>query len=96
MREVANYCIIDALRCQELLVKLSVINDYREVASIAYVSLFDAHYRTNGMKVRNLLGAYAVKRNIVFSTRVCENIEKVKYPAHTFFCLKKVSRRKGQ
>src|SRR5256885_5546681 len=30
MREVANYCIIDALRCQELLVKLSVINDYRK------------------------------------------------------------------
>ncbi|PKK58785.1 hypothetical protein RhiirC2_795764 [Rhizophagus irregularis] len=51
MREVVNYCIIDALRCQELLVKLSVINDYREVASIAYVSLFDAHYHANGMKV---------------------------------------------
>ena len=42
MREVANYCIIDTLRCQELLVKLSVINDYREVASIAYVS-FSTH-----------------------------------------------------
>ena len=41
MHEVANYCIIDALRCQELVVKRNVINDYREVASIAYVSLFD-------------------------------------------------------
>ncbi|CAI2187613.1 17687_t:CDS:2, partial [Funneliformis geosporum] len=30
MHKVANYCIIDALRCQELLVKLSQINDYRE------------------------------------------------------------------
>ena len=67
MREVANYCIIDALRCQELLVKLSVINYYREVASIAYVSLFDAHYRANGMKVRNLLDAYAIKRDIVLA-----------------------------
>ncbi|CAI2187674.1 3248_t:CDS:2, partial [Funneliformis geosporum] len=47
MREVANYCIIDALRCQELLVKLSIINDYREVAFIAYVSFFDAHYCAN-------------------------------------------------
>jgi len=89
MREVANYCIIDALHCQELLVKLSVINDYREVASIAYVSLFDAHYRANGMKVRNLLGAYAVKRDIVFSTRVCENIEKGKYPGAYVFPPKK-------
>ena len=49
MREVAHYCITDALRCQELLVKLSQINDYREVASIAYVSLFDSHYRANGI-----------------------------------------------
>ncbi|CAB5208415.1 unnamed protein product [Rhizophagus irregularis] len=80
MREVAYYCIIDALRCQELLVNQSIINDYREVASIAYVSLFDAHYRANGMKVRNLLGAYAVKRDMVISTRVHENIEKGKYP----------------
>ncbi len=89
MREVANYCIIDALRCQELLVKLSVINDYKEVASIAYVSLFDAHYRANGMKVQNLLDAYAVKRDIVFSTRVCENIEKGKYLGAYVFLPKK-------
>src|SRR5436305_15228160 len=89
MCEVANYCIIDVLHCQELLVKLSVINDYREVASIAYVSLFDAHYRANGMKVRNLLGAYAIKRDIVFSTRVCENIEKGKYPGAYIFLPKK-------
>ncbi|CAI2200279.1 6042_t:CDS:2, partial [Funneliformis geosporum] len=85
MREVANYCIIDALRCQELLVKLSQINNYREVASIAHVSLFDSHYRTNRMKVRNLLDAYAFKRNMVFSSRVCENIEKGKYPGAYVF-----------
>ncbi|CAI2185525.1 16509_t:CDS:2, partial [Funneliformis geosporum] len=86
MCEIANYCIINALRCQELLIKLSVINDYREVASIAYVSLSNTHYYVNRMKVRNLLGAYAIKRNIVFSTRVCENIEKGKYPdAYVFF-----------
>src|SRR6266542_2603555 len=56
MHKVANYCIIDALHCQELIIKYNVINDYREVISIAYVSLFDTHYRANGMKVRNLLG----------------------------------------
>ena len=85
MCEVAHYCIIDALRCQELMVKRNVINDYREVASIAYVSLFDSHYRANGMKVRNLLGAYATKRNILFSTRQCKNIEKGKYPGAYVF-----------
>ena len=54
MREVAEYCIIDALRCQQPMVKRNVINDNKEVASIAYVSLFDAHYRTNGIRVYNL------------------------------------------
>ncbi|GBB96536.1 hypothetical protein RclHR1_27790004 [Rhizophagus clarus] len=77
MREVANYCIIDALCCQELMVKPNIINDYREVASIAYV--FDSHYHANGMKVRNLLDAYAFKRDILFNTRVCKHIEKGKY-----------------
>ncbi|RHZ76254.1 hypothetical protein Glove_199g123 [Diversispora epigaea] len=44
MCKVANYCVIDARRCQELIVKHNVINDYREVSSIAYVSLSDSHY----------------------------------------------------
>ncbi|GBC36912.2 ribonuclease H-like domain-containing protein [Rhizophagus irregularis DAOM 181602=DAOM 197198] len=44
MREVAKYCIIDALSCQRLMVKHNAINEYREVASIAFLSLFDAHY----------------------------------------------------
>ncbi|CAB5186435.1 unnamed protein product [Rhizophagus irregularis] len=89
LHEIANYCIIDALRCQELVVKRNVINDYREVASIAYVSLFDTHYRANGMKVRNLLGAYAVKRDMLFSTIPCEEKEKGKYPGAYVFPPKK-------
>ncbi|GES83053.1 DNA polymerase family B-domain-containing protein [Rhizophagus clarus] len=80
MHEVAYYCIIDALRCQELMVKRNVINDYREVTSLAYVSFFDSHYRANGMKVRNLVGAYATKRDILFSMRQSKNTEKSKYP----------------
>ncbi|PKK57795.1 DNA/RNA polymerase [Rhizophagus irregularis] len=89
MREVAYYCIIDALRCQELLVKLSQINEYREVASIAYISLFDSHYRANGMKVQNLLGAYAFKRDMLFSARIPEKVEKGKYPSAYVFPPKK-------
>ncbi|CAI2190099.1 15144_t:CDS:2, partial [Funneliformis geosporum] len=55
--------------------------DKIEIASIAYVSLFDTHYRANGIKVRNLLSACAIKRDMVISTRLPEDIEKVKYPA---------------
>ncbi|CAH1771237.1 10796_t:CDS:1, partial [Entrophospora sp. SA101] len=65
MYEVANYCVIDALRCQELMVKHNVINDYREVSSIAYVSLSDSHYFAGGMKVCNLLGAEAWSSNML-------------------------------
>ncbi|CAI2195994.1 18211_t:CDS:2, partial [Funneliformis geosporum] len=63
--------------------------DKIEVDSIAYVSLFDAHYHANGMKVRNLLSAYAIKRDIVFSTKVYKNIEKGKYPDVYVFLPKK-------
>src|SRR5438034_1250265 len=55
----------------------------------SHVSLFDSHYRANGMKVRNLLGTYAFKRDMVFSTRVFENIEKGKYPGAYVFPPKK-------
>ncbi|GES94266.1 DNA polymerase family B-domain-containing protein [Rhizophagus clarus] len=89
MHEVAYYCIIDALRCQELMVKRNVINDYREVASLAYVSFFDSHYRANGMKVRNLVGAYATKRDILFSMRQSKNTEKGKYPGAYVYLPKK-------
>src|SRR5205809_4907318 len=55
MREVAKYCIIDALSCQRLMVKRNAINEYRELASVAFISLYDLHYFAVGMKVRNLL-----------------------------------------
>src|SRR2546429_2964919 len=54
MREIAKYCIIDALSCQRLIVKHNAINEYREVAFIAFLSLFDAHYFAGGIKVCNL------------------------------------------
>ncbi|PKY61482.1 DNA/RNA polymerase, partial [Rhizophagus irregularis] len=50
MREVAKYCIIDALSCQRLMVKHNAINEYREVASVAFLSLFDAHYFAGGKR----------------------------------------------
>ena len=67
MHEVAKYCIIDALSCQRLMVKHNAINKYREVASVAFLSLFDAHYFVGGMKVCNLLSASAWQRGILSS-----------------------------
>jgi hypothetical protein len=41
MKVVVDYChcVIAAKRCQELMVKHIVINDYREMATTAYVSV---------------------------------------------------------
>ncbi|GBC03380.1 hypothetical protein RclHR1_00510011 [Rhizophagus clarus] len=60
MQEITKYCVIDTLCCQELIVKNNIINDYREVASIAYISLFDTHYYAIGTKKTSgkFLGAY--------------------------------------
>ncbi len=41
------------------------------------------------MKVRNLLNACAVKRDMIISIRVSENIEKGKYPGAYVFLFKK-------
>jgi DNA polymerase elongation subunit (family B) len=85
MREVAKYCIIDTLSCQRLMVKRNVINEYREIASIAFISLFDTHYFAIGMKVRNLLSAGAWQEGILTSTIPCEQTETGKYPGAYVF-----------
>src|SRR5436190_23308148 len=41
------------------------------------------------MKVRNLLGARAFKRDILFTTKQCKNVEKFKYPGAYVFSPKK-------
>ena len=79
MREIAEYCIIDALSCQRLMIKRNVINEYREVASIAFISLFDVHYFAIGMKVSNLLNASAWREGILTNT-ILERMETELFP----------------
>jgi len=85
MRAVAHYCIVDAERCQALLVRRAVISDYREVSTLAYVSLADSHYFAGGMKVCNLLGAYAWRRNVLMTMRPGERTAEGKYPGAYVF-----------
>lgn len=75
MREVAEYCVIDAQRCHELMKIRYVIMDRREVSSIAYTSLYEAFYRANGSKVRNLVIARGQKAGLKISNIVEYNIE---------------------
>ncbi|CAG8650873.1 14759_t:CDS:2 [Gigaspora rosea] len=85
MHEIAEYCINDALSCQWLMIKRNVINEYREVASIAFILLFDTHYFAVGMKVRNLLSTNAWREGILTSTIPCEQTETGKYPGAYVF-----------
>ena len=85
MHEVAEYCIIDAISYQRLMVKRNAINEYREVASVAFILLYDSHYFAVGMKVRNLLNAGAWQEAILTSTIPCEQMETEKYPGAYVF-----------
>src|SRR2546429_669467 len=80
MREVVKYCIINALSCQRLMVKHNVINEYREVVSISFLSLFDAHYFAIGMKVCNLVYASVWQKGVLTNTISKGDAETEKYP----------------
>jgi DNA polymerase elongation subunit (family B) len=85
MRRVAHYCVVDALRCQQLLVKRNVINDNREVSAIAYTNLYDALYYAGGGKVRNLLIAAANRRGYLCSNIGTGDKKSGKYPGAWVF-----------
>lgn len=76
------YCVIDAERCHDLMKIRSVIMDHREVSNVAYTSVYDAFYRANGMKVRNLTIAIGQTKTfgIRFSNITNEVTEDGKYP----------------
>jgi DNA polymerase elongation subunit (family B) len=80
MRQIAYYCIIDTVSVQRLFVKRSIIFDYREISTLAYVSLADSHYYAGGMKVCNLLGSYAEEAGILVNMQVKDVGKSEKYP----------------
>ena len=67
MTDIAYYCIIDCIRPQQLYVKRVIVSDKRELSNLSMVSVYDSFYRADGMKVRNLCGSEAWKRETAFS-----------------------------
>ena len=84
LADVNKYCIVDAVRCHDLIQAKKVILDARELGNMAFTSMFDALYRANGLKVRNLTIAIGQREpfNIRFSNIGVKNgqIEEGKYP----------------
>ena len=68
LTEVVHYCYIDCFRLHELVFKNNIIQDRREVGKLSYTSMFDAFYRANGCKVRNLIISHALDMNLYFNT----------------------------
>jgi DNA polymerase elongation subunit (family B) len=91
MKEVAEYCVIDAMRCHELMKIRFAIMDRREVSAVAYTSLYEAFYRANGSKVRNLVIARGQKLGLKISniTDYDINIPEGKYPGGFVFAPRK-------
>lgn len=80
MREVAHYCVVDAMRCQELLLRKKVLANYREVGNYSFTTFSDTIFRANGHKVCNMLGAYAQRAGMVMSMRHSDTRLDGKYP----------------
>ncbi len=85
MREIAYYCIVDTISVQRLFVKRNIITDYREVSTLAYVSLADSHYYAGGIKVCNLLCSYAWDCNILVNMKPKIHAKAEKYPGAYVF-----------
>jgi len=89
--DVNYYCIVDSKRCHDLMYIRAVILDHREVADLTYVSMYDAFYRADGMKVRNTtIGIGQAKPfNIRFSNITNTTFEDGKYKGAFVFPPKK-------
>jgi hypothetical protein len=82
--DVAKYCYVDCLRLHQLIYKINLIQDRRAVGLLSYTSLFDAFYRANSSKVRNLIVAHALDKKLFYNSikKEVDESEKMegKYP----------------
>jgi DNA polymerase elongation subunit (family B) len=80
MERVKSYCVTDSESCHNLMLKRKVVMDARNTSLLAFTSMFDAIYRADGMKVRNLTFHDAAERDIVYSG-INKSVESTaKYP----------------
>lgn len=75
MAEVMDYCIVDADRCQQLLVNKNLISDMREVGIRSFTTMYDGIYIADGMKVTNLILQRGFKAGLEFSTVVDRTVQ---------------------
>jgi DNA polymerase elongation subunit (family B) len=69
MADVVHYCVVDAKRCHDLLLKANSINDKRNEGDLSHTTLYDAFRYADGCKVLNFIMADGRLRNLQFTTR---------------------------
>lgn len=79
LQRVAKYCVVDALRCNDLMVVRNRIAENREKAKTAFVKLYNSFYNADGMKVLNLVIKYGNEHEYVFQT-TRDKQDKINYP----------------
>jgi DNA polymerase elongation subunit (family B) len=72
---IYHYCLVDSMSCYRIAHATNLFFSLQENANLTYVNLFDAFYRANGVKVRNVMMAYG-SDDFIFSTQ-SEEAEKV-------------------
>jgi DNA polymerase elongation subunit (family B) len=85
MSLVGKYCVVDSARCHDLTSIRNVLQDRRAVANISYTSVYDAFYRADGMKVRNLVINRGQLRNLKISNIGNDIVAEGKYPGAWVF-----------
>lgn len=68
---ILKYCVVDALRCHDLNTIRTIISNNREIAKLSFISLNDAFYYADGMKVRNMI--IAIGQQSKFGIRFSNN-----------------------
>ena len=89
MREVIHYCNIDSMRCPQLLIKKNIIGDKRELSLLAFTSFYDAIFRADGHKIRNMAGAYANTKDLLINLIGDSDTDDTKYEGAFVFRPKK-------
>ncbi len=85
MKKVAEYCIVDAMSCQRLLLRRNVVREKREVARISFISLDDAIFYAGGLRVCNILHTVARKVGIKCTNIGKQDTVSEKYPGAWVF-----------
>jgi DNA polymerase elongation subunit (family B) len=65
--EIAYYCSVDSIRCQELMIKRNILGDYIQFASLTCVTISNVFMNGVGILVKNFYGRIVSENNMLIS-----------------------------